>query len=231
MFFYYQQPSPENGQTAILRSDVLAKRMEEELPEVVAMLAEEGIRKVVRTATGGQGDRKQGWQQMFKTEDEKDARQRFWSIHDAAWFRLHGRALLLFPQKPLTQQEFVASLRRHHQHGRWQTRIGTVVLSNCVRNLQDDDNIMTTKLHFEQNTGMGGRTRASQGLVASRFAFSLQLWCIDRGWPVVVLGLHKNEDLRWYLCENHGTGFLSDMAMGQAVAIKSRPLALSHFSL
>ncbi|MQL85717.1 hypothetical protein Taro_018242 [Colocasia esculenta] len=76
MFFYCQQPSPENGQTAILRSDVLAKRMEEELPEVVAMLEEEGIRKVVRTAAGGEGDRKQGWQQMFKTEDEKDARQR-----------------------------------------------------------------------------------------------------------------------------------------------------------
>ncbi|KAJ0796297.1 putative transcription factor AP2-EREBP family [Helianthus annuus] len=28
--------------------------------------------------------------------------------------------------KNMTRQEYVASLRRHHQHGRWQARIGRV---------------------------------------------------------------------------------------------------------
>ncbi|MQM07468.1 hypothetical protein Taro_040304, partial [Colocasia esculenta] len=85
----------------------------------------------------------------------------------------------VYQPRPIALALVVILRHTHHQHDRWQARIGRVA--------ENKDLYLGTFIwNYMQNTGMGGRTRASQGLVASRFAFSLPFWCIDRGWLVVV---------------------------------------------
>ena len=66
LIIFCETPSPEGGQTAIIRSDVVVQRMEELMPDVVEKLEREGIRFFhVR--------QKDTWQRLIGVDDPVEA--------------------------------------------------------------------------------------------------------------------------------------------------------------
>ncbi|KAG0515444.1 hypothetical protein BDA96_10G279400 [Sorghum bicolor] len=65
-------------------------------------------------------------------KEEKAARAydlaalKYWGATTTTNFPVSNYEKELEEMKSMTRQEFIASLRRHHQHGRWQARIGRV---------------------------------------------------------------------------------------------------------
>ncbi|KAK7847947.1 ap2-like ethylene-responsive transcription factor plt1, partial [Quercus suber] len=65
-------------------------------------------------------------------KEEKAARAydlaalKYWGTSTTTNFQISNYEKELEEMKHMTRQEFVASIRRHHQHGRWQARIGRV---------------------------------------------------------------------------------------------------------
>ncbi|OIV99419.1 hypothetical protein TanjilG_17229 [Lupinus angustifolius] len=65
-------------------------------------------------------------------KEEKAARAydlaslKYWGISTTTNFPISNYEKEIDEMKHMTRQEFVASIRRHHQHGRWQARIGRV---------------------------------------------------------------------------------------------------------
>ncbi|KAK1311099.1 Clavaminate synthase-like protein [Acorus calamus] len=78
IFFFCMEPSPEGGETAIVPSEVVVERMEEELPEVMEKFSQVGMIRILHTKVVEEedGTKKKIWQRMLKSEDEDEARKR-----------------------------------------------------------------------------------------------------------------------------------------------------------
>ncbi|PIA53546.1 hypothetical protein AQUCO_00900255v1 [Aquilegia coerulea] len=78
-----------------------------------------------------EGQSRKGRQGGYDKE-EKAARAydlaalKYWGTSTTTNFPLSNYEREIEEMKHMTRQEFIASLRRHHQHGRWQARIGRV---------------------------------------------------------------------------------------------------------
>ncbi|KAL9387683.1 hypothetical protein Peur_020807 [Populus x canadensis] len=88
-----------------------------------AHLWDNSCRKEGQTRKGRQG----GYDKEEKAARAYDlAALKYWGPTTHINFPLNTYEKELEEMKHMTRQEFVASLRRHHQHGRWQARIGRV---------------------------------------------------------------------------------------------------------
>ncbi|KAK6925525.1 TauD/TfdA-like domain [Dillenia turbinata] len=78
IFFYCLQPSPEGGETSIVPSNIVVKKMEENYPDLMSKMAKWGI--VFHMKTSAQDDSEtiisKTWKWLFKTEDEVEAKKR-----------------------------------------------------------------------------------------------------------------------------------------------------------
>ncbi|KAI9160200.1 hypothetical protein LWI28_006080 [Acer negundo] len=88
-----------------------------------AHLWDNSCRKEGQTRKGRQG----GYDKEEKAAKAYDlAALKYWGLTTHINFPLSTYEKELEEMKNMTRQEFVANLRRHHQHGRWQARIGRV---------------------------------------------------------------------------------------------------------
>ncbi|KAE8665095.1 AP2-like ethylene-responsive transcription factor PLT2 [Hibiscus syriacus] len=78
-----------------------------------------------------EGQSRKGRQGGYDKEDKAAraydlATLKYWGTSTTTNFPISNYEKELEEMKHMTRQEFVASIRRHHQHGRWQARIGRV---------------------------------------------------------------------------------------------------------
>ncbi|KAL0402668.1 UNVERIFIED_CONTAM: AP2-like ethylene-responsive transcription factor BBM2 [Sesamum latifolium] len=88
-----------------------------------AHLWDNSCRREGQTRKGRQG----GYDKEEKAARAYDlAALKYWGTTTTTNFPISNYEKELEEMKHMTRQEYVASLRRHHQHGRWQARIGRV---------------------------------------------------------------------------------------------------------
>ncbi|KAL2558847.1 AP2-like ethylene-responsive transcription factor BBM [Forsythia ovata] len=88
-----------------------------------AHLWDNSCRREGQTRKGRQG----GYDKEDKAARAYDlAALKYWGTTTTTNFPISNYEKELEEMKHMTRQEYVASLRRHHQHGRWQARIGRV---------------------------------------------------------------------------------------------------------
>lgn len=83
VFFHCATPASEGGETAILRSDIVVRQMEEAVPEAVKQLRTLGIMPVQHTKNADKSGDDEApvpgrklWHRLLKTDDEEEARKR-----------------------------------------------------------------------------------------------------------------------------------------------------------
>ncbi|KAI3757080.1 hypothetical protein L6452_04613 [Arctium lappa] len=86
---------------------------------------------IYRGVTRREGQVRKGRQGGYDKEDKAAraydlAALKYWGTTTTTNFPISNYEKEVEEMKHMTRQEYVASLRRHHQHGRWQARIGRV---------------------------------------------------------------------------------------------------------
>ncbi|KAJ6829266.1 clavaminate synthase-like protein [Iris pallida] len=82
IMFFCQQPPPVGGQTTIISSSVVVEKVEEELPQVLEKMEQDGIiftlhtKSIYKNSTTSDPLAGTVWQRMLKTTDEVEAKKR-----------------------------------------------------------------------------------------------------------------------------------------------------------